>query len=269
MKTPDGLQLHVETWEVDNPKAMIVLVHGLGEHIGRYQHVAAALNQAGYTVIGVDHRGHGKSEGEPRVYVQNIDTYVDDLKLLWDQVKQPALPMFMLGHSMGGMIALRFTLRYQNEMAGLVASASGLIRGSSISAMAEAAAKILGKLAPNLNLVALDTKFLSRDKTVVQAYVDDPLVFHGKLRVGIGAALVVAGQDVLARAHTLTLPLLLLHGEADAIVSPEASQRVYADASSSDKALKIYPNLYHEIMNEPEQDQVLNDILSWLAAHVN
>lgn len=121
MTTLDGLKLYVKEWPVENPKAAVVLVHGYGEHIGRYEYVAAALNRAGYTVSGADHRLHGRSEGFPRAYVTEIDQLVDDLKLVWDKAKakHPDKPTFMLGHSMGGLVATCFALRHQDEMQGL------------------------------------------------------------------------------------------------------------------------------------------------------
>src|SRR5215207_2250674 len=150
------MTIHKQFWNIDNPKAAVVLVHGLGEHIGRYEHVAARLNAAGYTAAGQDHRGHGKSSGEPRTLIQNAADYVDDLKQLWDQVRgqYPDKSMFMLGHSMGGLIAVRFTLRYQDQMQGLITSAAALAAGTSISPMLVKVAKVLGKVAPKLGTQA-------------------------------------------------------------------------------------------------------------------
>lgn len=267
--TSDGLTLHLRHWPHPTPKGVVVIVHGLGEHIARYEHVAATLNQAGYAAVGVDHRGHGRSGGDPRSYVANFDLYVDDLSLVWKETKNayPDVPFFMLGHSMGAHIATRFALQNQAQLHGLAISGVAVLPGESIPKIAIQIGNWIGKLAPSLPLAALDSSAVSRDPAVVSAYQNDPLVYHGKLRAGMGLAMLSAGDDTLARASKLTLPLLVMHGESDQLVPKLASQKVYEAASSKDKTLKIYTGLYHEIMNEPEQAQVLGDIIAWLDAH--
>jgi len=269
-ETKDGIPLHVQHWTVPNPKGAAVLVHGLAEHSGRYEHVAAALNQAGYAAVTLDHRGHGKSGGNPRVYVTDVDIFVDDLKTLWDTTAAayPDKPLFMLGHSMGGQVALRFALRYQTHMAGLVTSAVGVLPGESISPFIIAIGKQIARVAPMIKLTALESATISRDAAVVSAYNTDPLVYRDKVRAGMGKALLDGGKDALERAHTLTLPLLILHGGDDRLVPIAASQRLYHNAGSANKTLKIYPQLYHEILNEPEKAQILADVVAWMDAHV-
>ena len=267
--TSDGLKLQVNTWTVNNPKAIVFIAHGVAEHSGRYAHVAAALNHAGYQVVAPDHRSHGKSAGQPRAYVRDTTVFVDDLKALWDQVAEqyPGLPMFLVGHSMGGMIAAHFALRYQDRMRGLVTSGAGLLPGESIPWVVIMCARLIAWIAPKMPLAALDIRLISRDPAVVAQNERDPLVYHGKLRAGIGASLLANGAAALRQAHTLTLPMLVLHGEDDRLVPARASRLLYERAASTDKTLKIYPKLYHEIFNEPEKEQVLADLVAWLDAH--
>lgn len=263
---PDGLKLYARQWHLENPKAAIVIVHGLGEHIGRYQHVAEALNAAGYAVVGQDHRGHGKSEGQPRAYAAQLDLLVDDLEPLWNATEQEykGKPLLMIGHSMGGLLATRFSLRHQEKMGGLITSGVGLLPGASIPKAAIMIGKWLGQIAPQLSLTSLDSKTVSRDPAVVSAYENDPLVFHGKLKAGFGLSLLRAGEDTLARAATLKLSMLIMHGEFDQLVNVEASHRLYAASGSADKTLKIYEGMYHEIFNEPEKASILVDVIRWL-----
>lgn len=269
IQTSEGLKLAVYHWEVAQPKAVILLIHGLGEHLGRYEHVSAAFNAAGYAVVGLDHRSHGKSEGEPRCFVRHFDVFIQDLGILWEQIKShyAELPRFVLGHSMGGHIAVRFTHQHQSEMVGLITSGVGIVPGKSIPALAIQVVKWLGKIAPMLPTTALDVNYLSRDPKVIQDNLADPLVYHEKLRAGMGYSMFSMLDDTVSRLSQLTLPLLVLHGEADKIADVTASQRLYEMAQAQDKTLKIYPELYHEILNEPEQQVVLTDISTWLDAH--
>lgn len=268
LTTPDGVQLHVNVWHVDTPKAIVFIAHGLAEHSGRYAHVAAALNAAGYHVVAPDHRAHGNSPGQPRAYVKDTTVFVDDLKALWDHVggQHPDLPKFLIGHSMGGYIATLFALRYQEEMQVLVTSGAGL--------MSAAVPKILGWLLnlvaliiPKVPLIQLDGTAISRDPAVVARYDEDPLNYRGKIPAGTLASMWSNSAVAMKQVHTLKLPMLVMHGEADRLVPAKVSRLLFERAASTDKALKIFPELYHEIFNEPEQEQVIAEMIAWLDAH--
>ncbi|MBZ0307793.1 MAG: lysophospholipase, partial [Anaerolineae bacterium] len=212
--TSDGLKLHVQEWSIPEPKATVVLVHGFAEHIGRYVHVAEALNRAGYHVVGCDHRLHGKSEGTPRAYVTDVDVLVRDLKQVWDNVKTDN-PMFMLGHSMGGLIATCFALRYQEEMRGLVTSGAALLSRYSISLLMLSAVQFVARFAPRTPALTLSSSLLSHDPQIVTAYDSDPLVSREPTSAATLAAFAKAGEEALKLAPTLKIPLLMLHGEQD------------------------------------------------------
>lgn len=268
MTTLDGLKLYVKEWPVENPKAVVVLVHGYGEHIGRYEYVAAALNRAGYTVIGADHRLHGRSEGLPRAYVTKIDQLVDDLKLVWDKAKHPDKPTFMLGHSMGGLVAACFALRHQDEMQGLVTSGAALPSRESISVTLISAVRLIAKTAPWVPSLRIYGRSLSHDPQIAASYDSDPLNHHGAMKAATLWACVKAGGDAIQHAHTLKIPLLMLHGGKDRVVPNKATQTFFERAGVQDKTLKIYPGLFHEIFNEPEKDEILQTVVTWLDAHL-
>ncbi len=265
LTTPDGQALYVRHWPVESPRAAVLLIHGLSEHIARYDHVAAALNAAGFAAMGLDHRAHGRSPGAPRAHVPSIDRLVDDQKQLWDEclkAEYPDMPYFVIGHSLGGNVAVRFTLRYQAEIRGLVTSGAGLILDA--PAPLRVLVRFWAGVLPQGSLVGLPSSTISRDVAVVQAYDADPLVYHGKPSFATLRALMDEGNDALQRAPQLTLPMLILHGEADALVTPEASRALYAQASAGDKTLKLYPGLYHEIFNEAEHETILAEVVAWL-----
>ncbi|MBZ0275169.1 MAG: lysophospholipase [Anaerolineae bacterium] len=270
-KTSDGFQIHTEAWLPDGQaKAVIVLVHGYAEHIGRYPHVVAHFVSQGYAVYGLDHRGHGQSGGE-RVYFDSFAQPISDLEQYFKQVTaaHPGKKIFMYGHSMGSIISLGFALRHQDQLAGLILTGTAVNADEAVSPVLIAVSNILSKLIPKNRMVAaLPSSFLSHDMAVVQAYDSDPLNDRGKWRVRTGAALIRAGRDCRARAGELRLPLLILHGGSDQIAPVSGGQTIYDQAGSNDKTLKIYEGLYHEIHNEPEKETVLNDISAWLDKHI-
>lgn len=267
IRTTDGLNLHLTTWlPNDAPKALVLLVHGIAEHAGRYQHVAERLTAAGFAVYAPDHRTHGRSEGQPRVYITDFHQAAADLLPALDlaQREQPGLHAFLYGHSMGSFLATLFALEHQDRLAGFVSSGSPLLIDTVVSPLLVTAAGALAALTPRLPIVDLQLEFISRDPAVVQAYMADPYCAPGKVKARMGYAYLQALRPVRERLGELRLPLLALHGAADRIAPPSGSQLLHDKASSPDKTLKLYPNLYHEIHNEPEQAEVLDGIADWL-----
>lgn len=269
VRTTDGLNLHLTLWLPDEtPQALVLLVHGLAEHAGRYQHVAARLTAAGFAIYAPDHRTHGRSEGQPRVYITDFHQAAADLLPVLElaQREQPGLPAFIYGHSMGAFLSTLFALEHQDQLAGFVSSGSPLLIDTVVSPLLVTAAGVLAALVPRLPVVDLQLKLISRDPAVVQAYMADPYCAPGKVKARMGYAYLQALRPVRERLGELRLPLLILHGTDDHIAPPSGSQLLYDKAASPDKTLKLYPGLYHEIHNEPEQAQVLEEIVSWLQA---
>jgi alpha-beta hydrolase superfamily lysophospholipase len=265
----DGLKIMTELWLPAERKAIVVVVHGYGEHSGRYRHVIRALTDAGYGVFTLDHRGHGKSEGL-RAHFDSFDQPIDDLKDYIEIVgaRQEDEPIYMLGHSMGALITLAYALRYPDNLAGIVVSAAPVNADANVSKALVATGNILTNVIPKvplLKLVPLET--LSRDPDVVRAFREDPLTYKGNMRVRLGTELNKTAKWVREHISELKLPILVLYGEADELVNPSGSRLVYDKVGSSDKKIKSYHNLRHEIMNEPERDKVLADIIAWLDKH--
>jgi acylglycerol lipase len=245
-----------------------VIAHGVSEHADRYSHVAARLVGAGYGVYALDHRGHGRSEGK-RAVLDRMARAVADLDTLigMARAEHPGVELFLLGHSMGGAISLEYALEHQERIDGLVLSAPAAALEAA-SPLQLAAGRVLSAVAPSLGVFAVDSSTISRDPEVVRAYDEDPMVFHGKLPARTVSELAGAIKAFPDRTPSLELPLLVMVGTADRLVPPDAARMVHERASSADKRLIEYDGLYHEILNEPEQDRVMDDLVAWLDSHL-
>jgi len=252
------------------PKAILLIVHGLSEHSGRYMNVVNHLVPSGYAVYGIDHIGHGKSTGE-RVYVEQFQDYTKTLKIYLDMIRdwQPEKLIFLIGHSMGGLISTAYLLEHQDELSGAVLSGPAIKVSDNISQAIIFVGKMLSILMPKARLIGLDTEGVSRDPAVVDAYVNDPLVFTGKTTARLGAELLKTMQRVTKQAAVIRLPIMIVQGSDDKLVDPGGAQLLYDLVGSEDKTVKIYDGFYHEVFNEPEHEQVLNDVQTWLEAHLD
>jgi alpha-beta hydrolase superfamily lysophospholipase len=266
----DGLGLFWRLWAPDDdpPLGRVLICHGYAEHGGRYRHVAERLTAAGIAAVVPDHRGHGRSEGRP-VSVARFDDYITDLHRVAADVAadQGDAPTVLLGHSMGGLIAAVYALRHPSELCGLVLSAPAVTR-SGVSAATVAAGRLLARLVPEMGVMRLPLERISRDPEVVAAYLADPLVHPRRVRARLGAEMLRAMDEVAAGLPRLTLPVLAMQGDADALVDPSAAAYVHARVGSSDRTLHVYPGLYHEIFNEPERDQVIGEMVDWVRARI-
>jgi acylglycerol lipase len=261
-------KIYYQAWVPEgNRKAVLLIVHGLGEHCGRYMNVVNHFVPLGYAVYGLDHIGHGKSEGM-REGVESFTDYTGTLRVYCEMVKgwQAGKPLFLLGHSMGGLITSCYLLDHQADFRGAVISAPAIKASGNISQATIIMGKILSALAPKMGLIPVDAESISRDPEVVKAYVNDPLVFHGKTPARLAAELLKAMLRVTAEADKITLPFIVLQGSEDKLVDPSGAQMLHDKANSKDKTIKIYEELYHELFNEPERGRVLKDVETWLAA---
>lgn len=262
----DGLKIYHQAWLPDgNAKAAIMLVHGLGEHSGRYGHVAERLVAAGYAVHAIDHRGHGQSEGK-RAFVKSYDEFMRDLSQFRSIVEtaHPGLALVVLGHSMGGNLAVGHALDNQAGLAGLALSGAALEIGDDFSPIQLKVFSLLAKVAPGIRPQGLSADAISRDPAVVAAYRADPLVYTGKISAGLGAALIGAMQTFPGRYSALTLPIWIGHGTKDQLADIAGAKSLEAGASNARVTSHYYEGLFHEIFNEPEQDTVLDDLVAWL-----
>lgn len=264
----DGLDLYAQCWTPDAPRAVVGLIHGLGEHSGRYAHVAAALNRAGYAVLAFDLRGHGRSAG-PRGHTPSYEALLADIDRLIEQVGQrfPGLPAFLYGHSLGGNLVLNHALRRRPALAGVVATSPGLRLAFEPPPIKVALARVMNALLPAfVQPNGLEVAALSRDPQVVHDYTHDSLV-HDRISARLFVGFFEAGRWALAHAAEMALPLLLVHGDADRICAVEGS-REFAAQAPGDCSLQAWAGLYHETHNEPEKEQVLQFAIDWLDAHL-
>jgi alpha-beta hydrolase superfamily lysophospholipase len=261
-----GVRIVYDVWTPDSaPRAVVVLSHGLGEYARRYDHVAQCFGDAGLVTYALDHRGHGRSGGK-RVLVRDISEYTADFDTLVGIAtrERHGLKCIVLGHSMGGGIVFAYGVERPDNYDMMVLSGPAVAAQEQVNPLVVVAAKVLGVIAPGLPVQELDVNAISRDPAVVAAYNADPLVYHGKVPSGIGRALLQVGETMPRRAPALTAPLLVVHGSDDRLIPVEGSRRLVECVGSTDVTLKVYPGLYHEVFNEPERHQVLDDVVSWI-----
>lgn len=268
-----GLNIYWQVWQApiaqSAPGPTIVIAHGLGEHGGRYRRVAEFLVDRGCVVYAIDHRGHGRSAG-PRAFIDRLDYAVADLDQLVDLARRerPGQKLFLLGHSMGGALALDYAIKHQQKLDALLLSGPAAALNATSTWMV-LISKLLSLLAPSLGVVAIDPSAVSRDSAEVAAYVDDPLNFHGKVPARTVGELVRFADALPHRLADLTLPLLIMHGKADILTDVAGSEMVMRGVRSKDKTLLVYEGLRHEIFNELPVDRarVFDDLWTWIATH--
>jgi len=264
-KTFDGLQLFAQSWQPESqPKAVICLVHGMGEHSGRYVHVADSLTQAGYALISFDLRGHGKSEGQ-RGHTPSYEALMRDISSLLEIANRQfsQLSLFLYAHSLGGNLVLNYVLRHQPQLKGIIVTGPWLRLAFELPPFKIIFGKIVNHLLPAFSQKSgLDTKVLSHDPEVVHAYRNDPLV-HDHITARMFIGIYQSGHWVLEHASEFSLPLLIMHGGADKITSVKASSE-FANKISENCTLKIWDGLYHEIHNEPEKEEFFKFLIDWL-----
>ena len=264
-----GLNIFVQGWEPERkPRAVVALVHGHGEHSGRYAHVGEAFTQAGYVLVGYDLRGHGKSGG-PRGHTPSYDALMDDIAdfLAWIEQRYPGLPRFLYGHSMGGNQVLNFCLRRKPELAGVIATGARLKLAFDPPALQITLGKVMNRIAPGFTQKStLDTAALSRDPKVVDAYIHDPLV-HSKISARLFVSIYESGLWALDHAGEFSLPLLMMHGSDDRIISFETDAE-FAKRAGRVATWRPWQGFYHEIHNEPEKAEVIKTMIEWLDAQL-
>jgi alpha-beta hydrolase superfamily lysophospholipase len=265
---PSGL--FCRQWQPEGPaRGSVIIVHGLGEHSGRYQLLAEIFAARGLTVIAMDHPGHGESPGH-RVFVKSLDDFSTGVRECRAHLAaaDADLPCFILGHSMGGLIVSRLMLEDQSQYRGALLSGPAFEAGEPPSPILLKLVGLLAKVLPRLGVLALDANGVSRDPKVVEAYNNDPLVNHGKVTAGLAYALLTTMGSVLERAGEITLPLLVMHGEADSMAAPSGSEHFVARVGSQDLSFTLLPQLYHEIFNEPEGPQIMAAFADWIDARL-
>lgn len=262
-----GVELFWQGTEPAEPTGVVLLSHGLGEHGGRYTNVVDALVPDGWAVYALDHRGHGRSGGR-RAHLDDYADWLSDFDVFRRVVtaRHPDLPVFVVGHSMGGQIALAYALEHQDVLRGLVLSAPALASDAAPKPLIMVLTQV-AKVLPTIRPSGIDVTKVSKDPAVVAAYKADPLNHQGNPTLGLASRLVGQFAVLPERSRALRLPLLVQHGTADALTDPEGSRRLEALNGSPDATVRWYDGLWHEIYNEPEREHPLADLREWLAAH--
>ncbi len=269
LNTRDGLTLHGKKWSTtDAPKAIICLLHGFAEHLERYHHFAAALSLEDIYLYAIDLRGHGKSDGR-RGHVKKYEYFLDDCEELLIKAREenPETPLFLMGHSMGGNIVANYALRDKSkELNGVILSCPWLRLASAPPSMKLKLAKIMIHVYPGYREASgLDTTKLSKDKEVVNAYINDPMIFS-KISAGLFLSIYDAGEWALSNANLLRKPALIYHGSADEIISHDASSE-FAKMAGSNAEWHSIKGGYHEPLNDIEKDQVIQLIINFIQAN--
>ena len=263
----DGVSLSGRCWMPPTPDAVVAVVHGVAEHSGRYAFLAERANQRGLGVVSVDLRGHGRSPGE-RSYVERFDDYLLDVDALLEKTQELAAgrPVFLMGHSMGGAIALRWLAQRGQPVAGLILSSAALKIGGDVPRLLVALASFLSRWLPHLRGTRIDPAVISRDAAAVAAYVNDPLVSLQALPARTGAELLQAMAANRAAAPGLKWPVYLFHGEADRLTDPAGSRVIFDLWGGPDRTLRLWPGSRHETFNDLDREAVVAELLDWVLA---
>jgi acylglycerol lipase len=267
IKSPDGLNLFVRSWRPEKVRGVVALVPGFNAHSGYYSWAAAQFVADGLAAYAIDLRGRGHSDGE-RFYVQKFADYVSDVASLitFAKSREPGLPVVLLGHSAGGVVACIYTLDHPGEVAGFICES--FAHDIPAPDFALAVFKGLSHVAPHAHILHLKNELFSRDPAVVQTMNNDPLIAHETQPTQTLAEMVRADERLKKEFPQITLPVLIIHGTADGATKPSGSQRFYDMAGSRDKTLKLYEGHFHDLLNDVDKETVMSDILRWIDARI-
>lgn len=267
----DGMKLYLQAWMPEKPKAGMLLVHGLGEHSGRYRHIVEKLNNLGVAVFTFDGRGHGKSvEGKPTAYFDSYEDYLKDIDALYGKVKAylPGLPSFLYGHSMGGGLIAAYVLKYKPEAAGVILSSPAIKEAEGTSYILITISGLISKWLPRFKALKLDPKQISRIPEEVEKYLNDQLVYTQPIPARTGHELLKMMRLIQEKAANFKLPLLLIHGSADGLTNPKGSELFAEKAGSADKTYQVFQGGYHELINDSDKEEVMQLICNWIEVRV-
>lgn len=254
----------LRTWQTDDSKANILIVHGYAEHSGRYAETAQELNKAGYSVYAYDRRGEGESEGK-RASVNKFSVQVDDLQSVLSKIEKSIKKLFIYGHSLGGLISVKHIIDSNaKDIDGVILSGPLLMPDEDMSPFLQKIAGIVGRILPFLPVVKVDSSLVTRSESERKAYDEDPLVFHGSTTARTAFEFLRTMKFVQKNFGSIKIPFLVMHGGADKISNPKGSQLLFDKASSEDKSIKIFDGQYHEIMREPEKQMFFDAVVDWL-----
>jgi len=264
-----NFEIFTRRWLPEEPlRAAVLFIHGYAEHCGRYEHLARRLTAKGIGLFAMDLQGHGQSSGT-RCDINRYGDYVEDLSAYFEKITTefPNIPWFIMGHSMGGSLAVLLAYRYQSSLHGLIISAPAFKVVTNIPKVIQDMVKYVTTVTPMVPVINLDTRALSRDEKVVEGYKEDPLVYHGRIRARMAQQLVDGGKAALELAEELYLPVWAGHGISDRIADKNGTREFLDHLAHPDKTGNYYEGCYHEILQEPERDKIISDIVRWIVDH--
>lgn len=262
----NGHQIFINSWPINNPKAAILIVHGFAEHSSRYQHVADFFNTYEVAVMSYDLIGHGQSEGI-RAYVNSFDEYETELEIMTSIFKDlyKGIPLFVLGHSMGGLIVSQNAINKKlNGINNIILSNPAFDIVSNQPKILVGIVRLLARIAPKMHTVKLDSQYISRDPEVRKSYDNDPLNYRKGSRPGMVDQFDKAGQAAIRNASSFDQNLFLNYSASDTTIAPQGSVDFFSNVSSKDKKIQNYQGLFHELLNEPEKDEIMQNMLTWI-----
>lgn len=267
--TKDGISIFFRTAIPENVAASLILLHGYAEHSGRYLHAINYFAERNIAVFAPDERGHGRTArllGD----IESFKFVMEDIAIIHKQIKEryPTRPVFLYGHSMGGLLAVLYAEKSEKDLKGLILSGASMILPDNVSPFLIKVARFIAKIMPKLPVQQFEYSGCSRDPKVIDAIREDPLYYKGKTRARTGNEIIQGIKEALANLKNITIPILICHGGADPIINPDASKNIYKNVGSEDKELKIFDGLYHEIHNEPEKTEVLKYLGDWIEKRI-
>jgi len=263
-------KIYTKSWSSKNsPKALLFIIHGVAEHLERYQHVAKQCTDQDIYVYSIDLPGHGKSSGK-RSYIRRFDSTIAiiDYQIQKMKLEHPGIPVFILGHSLGGSLAANYALKLKPEINGFIITSAALKIGDDISPLLVKLSGFLSAIVPWLPAIKLGSDGLSHDPEIQKDYDTDPLNFRGMLPVRTGSEINKSIQYNQEKADQFKYPVLLMHGELDGMADYRGTEKFFNRISSGDKELKLHKNLFHELLNEYEKEEIINLIVSWILERV-
>jgi acylglycerol lipase len=267
----DNTCLQAFEWKAPEaqPRGAVVIIHGVRDHASRYSALAEALAGQGLAVYAQDHRGHGLSGG-PRQRFESIEQLVGDVHLAVEEAKKrhPGKPVFLYGHSMGGLVATHYSLKHGDQLRGVVLSGAALKLHPSVTGGQKVAVRIFGAILPGLSAQPIDDTEFVREPAAKKELAEDPLIDHEDLPARSAKAALTAIEELEQRMEEVKVPLLILHGQADKATNAEGSKELAARAGSTDKTLRLYEGVFHDLMHEPERDAIITEVSSWMTARL-
>lgn len=271
VKNHDDMSLYNVAWTVPNPVATVLIVHGYAEHIERYNHEASVLNTCGFSVFGYDHRAHGRSEGEG-CYIKDFDDYCLDLQSVINYIN-PDTPLYVHAHSVGALITLKYLMDHQStetpQIQGLVTTAAALKVSEDLSPFLQKISGILGRVTPKLKTIPLPVKTISKVESVQHHYQSDPHNYREGIYASSGYQILKTTKKVSGRLEEISLPFLAMHGGDDELIEQIGTHNLYNQASSTDKSLKIWDGLAHEITRSEVKQDVFLMMTDWIRDHLD